>query len=64
MATTPRQFRLPDETVAELDALAEHLGLPNRSVVIRLAVKRMARAELGTLPGDRSKADTKRKKGK
>jgi metal-responsive CopG/Arc/MetJ family transcriptional regulator len=44
--TKPRQFRLADETLATIDALAAKLGLSGRAEVIRHAVARLASAEL------------------
>lgn len=59
--TTPvSNFRLPDETTAEIASLMEKLDIPSRTKVIVLAIRRMARAELGTLPGDRAKAKVRK----
>lgn len=38
---TPRQFRLTDQTLAELDYLQDRLGLTNRTDVIRSVVRRI-----------------------
>ena len=76
-------FRLSEETLAEIDALMEYCAISTRAEVVRQAVRLMsqlrlkataeppvklklpkrkaARAELGTVPGDRSRANVKRK---
>lgn len=51
--TTPRQFRLSDETIATIDALAAKLWLGSRAEVIRYAIGRLAAAELA--PRENSK---------
>ena len=43
--TTPRQFRLADATLAELDYLQERLGLTSRADVIRHLSRRAALEE-------------------
>lgn len=45
-ATTPRQFRLQDETLDLLDRLASHYGGISRADVIRLAVRQLADSTL------------------
>lgn len=40
--TPARQFRLPADTLALMDALAEHHGLASRTAVIRHLVVRAA----------------------
>lgn len=44
-ATTPRQFRIDDTTLAELDYLQSRLGLTSRADVIRHLSRRAAIAE-------------------
>ena len=46
MATQQVNFRLPAETLAEIDRLMREMALPTRTAVVMLAVRRMARAEL------------------
>jgi plasmid stabilization system protein ParE len=47
--TVPRQFRLTDETLADLDEIAEYLGAvradggPNRAAAIRFAAREFLR---------------------
>jgi plasmid stabilization system protein ParE len=47
--TTPRQFRLTDETLTDLDEIAEYLGAvrsdggPNRAAAIRFAAREFLR---------------------
>jgi FtsZ-interacting cell division protein YlmF len=58
--TTPLStFRLKPDVLADLQELCDHLQT-NKTVVVALAIRRMARTELGTLPG-RSKAKRKGK---
>jgi hypothetical protein len=46
--TTPTQFRLTPETLAQIDELADLLSIPSRAAVVRLAVARMHRRETAT----------------
>lgn len=39
-STPPRQFRLSDDTLAELDYLQERYGLTSRTEVIRFLARR------------------------
>lgn len=41
----PKQFRLSDETLADMDYLIGQLGLTTRTDVIRLAVRKLAQEE-------------------
>lgn len=43
--TTPRQFRLSEETLAQLDWLMERLALSSRAAVIRYLAQRAVVAE-------------------
>ena len=43
--TTPRQFRLGDDTLAEMDYLADRLGLTGRAEVIRHLCRRAVQTE-------------------
>jgi Arc/MetJ-type ribon-helix-helix transcriptional regulator len=42
----PIQFRLDDETLAQIDAMKKPLKLLSRAAVVREAIRRMARTEL------------------
>lgn len=44
-ATPPRQFRLPDETLADMDYLIVELALRSRADVIRFAVRKLAQEQ-------------------
>jgi len=44
--TKPRQFRLADETLSLIDQLGKKLGLTSRADVLRVAVSKLAAAEL------------------
>jgi metal-responsive CopG/Arc/MetJ family transcriptional regulator len=55
--TPPRQFRLSDETIATIDALAAKLGLSGRAEVIRHAITRLAAAELAPRKNSKKSAE-------
>ncbi len=58
-ATKARQFRLGEDTLAELDFLAERLGLSSRANVIRHLARRAAQAEgLPPQPGKKIEKKT------
>lgn len=49
MATKQTNMRLSEETTAELEALAQFHGIKSRSAIVAMAVRRMARADLGAV---------------
>jgi hypothetical protein len=49
--TKARTFRLDEETLDTLTALGERLGGLDRTAVLRLAIRRLADAELGAREG-------------
>ena len=59
--TTPRQFRLTAETMAELDWLCLRLGGLSRTDVLRLAIRRLAQSEGYEAPPDANGAGAKPK---
>jgi predicted DNA-binding protein len=52
----PTSIRLTDETKANLARLSEHLGIKSKSLLIELAIRRMARTELPESPQPKRKA--------
>lgn len=47
---TPIQFRLDDETLAQIDALKKTLKMVSRAAVVREAIRRLAVAEPSVSP--------------
>ena len=54
--TPPRQFRLDDETMAELDAIVKRLGVGTRTAALKVAIRNeYARGRAGRPPKGASK---------